>query len=321
MSAGTCCCLLRPQGPGRFGRSDCRNSHARGGGDEEHKNTENRASGPLSHIDAAANPWPRMAANRRKTSRGTVLGRFPCMLALPLMPARHFSETRALVEHQHFRVAVHGPERACTSPRTRDAREDEGEAPQKESTSSERPRSHREQRERYLWGTFGPPGLMDSAASSALQQWRDVPSEWGQSKAAYAKRFVSEYAESAIGDSTKYLIARLFDEDPSFRPCACTGLVPRLRHASVAPFRARKSDGRTGFSFARIAGVTASNVAASTWYPAPRGVSGVARHIAIDFAGKVGVDLLREFLIHRRAATPAAVTGCPRTLKALPSAG
>ena len=128
---------------------------------------------------------------------------------------------------------------------------------------------------------------MDSAASSALQQWRDVPREWGQSKAAYAKRFVSEYAESAIGDSTKYLIARLFDEDPSFRPCACTGLVPRLRHASVAPFRARKSDGRTGFSFARIAGVTASNAAASTWYPARRGVDGVARHIAVDFAAKL----------------------------------
>jgi hypothetical protein len=228
------------------------------------------------------------------------------MLALPLMllgtSARHWRwrSTRIFVSlFMVLSVRAQAQERA-------DAREDEGTAPQKEITSSERPRSHREQRERYLWGTFGPPGLMDSAASSGLQQWRDVPREWGQSKTAYAKRFVSEYAESAIGDSTKYLIARLFDEDPSFRPCACTGLAPRLRHASVAPFRARKSDGRTGFSFARIAGVTASNVAASTWYPAPRGVSGVARHIAIDFAGKVGVDLLREFVIHRRAAADSA---------------
>ena len=214
---------------------------------------------------------------------------------------RHFSETRALVEHQHFRIAVHGPERACTSPRTR--------------------RTHEKTRGRLLKRRARLPSRHDRTGNSESAicgepsgrrgSWtarHPAPCNSGamcrvsgdRARRLTPKRFVSEYAESAIGDSTKYLIARLFDEDPSFRPCACTGLVPRLRHASVAPFRARKSDGRTVFSFARIAGVTASNVAASTWYPAPRGVSGVARHIAIDFAGKVGVDLLREFLIHRR---------------------
>jgi hypothetical protein len=161
---------------------------------------------------------------------------------------------------------------------------------------------HRAMRDRYLWATFGPPGLIGDALSSGFQQWRDVPHEWGQSPAGYAKRFAAEYAESAVGDTTKYLVARVFDEDPSFRPCTCVGIWRRVRHASMAPFSARKfNSGRTVFSIARLSGIATGNlVAATTWYPEPQGARGVAKHVAVDVAGKIGVDLLREFLLHRR---------------------
>jgi hypothetical protein len=160
--------------------------------------------------------------------------------------------------------------------------------------------SPREQRDNYLWGTFGPPGLIGDALSSGFQQWRDVPREWGQSKTAYAKRFAAEYAESAIGDSTKYVIARLVNEDPSFRPCECTGLLPRLRHASLAPFRARKPGGRIVFSIATLGGLTAGGVvAASTGYQSPQGARGAVKYAAVNLAGNISADLLREFIIHR----------------------
>jgi len=165
---------------------------------------------------------------------------------------------------------------------------------------------HRQLRDRYLWATFGPPGLIGDALSSGFQQWRDVPREWRQTPSGYAKRFTAEFAQSAVGDTTKYLVARIFDEDPSFRPCQCVGTLRRLRHAALAPFTARRLDtGQAVFSLARVAGIAAGNVVAATaWYPTPQGAQGVATHVAVDVAGKISVDVLREFVLHRRAPNP-----------------
>jgi hypothetical protein len=145
--------------------------------------------------------------------------------------------------------------------------------------------------------------LVGDGLSSALQQWRDLPREWGQSPSGYVKRFAAEYAESAVGETTKYLVARVFDEDPSFRPCQCVGTWRRVRHASIAPFTAHKfGSGRTVFSIARVAGAAAGDIVAATvWYPAPQSPHAMAKHVAVDVAGKIGVDLLREFVFHRRA--------------------
>ena len=173
--------------------------------------------------------------------------------------------------------------------------------PEEEPVSS--PLSHREQRDNYLWGTFGPPELIGDALSSAFQQWRDTPYEWGRGTGGYAKRYVAGYAESAIGDTTQYLIARALDEDPSFWPCACTGVLQRLRHASAAPFRARKPDGRSVFSTARVAGLTVGEAVAEIWYPPPRGFRSTVKNAAVDVAGQIGVDLLREFVFHRRTVS------------------
>jgi hypothetical protein len=166
---------------------------------------------------------------------------------------------------------------------------------------SEYPVTHRQQRDHYLFGTFGPPGLIGAALTSGFLQWRDVPREWGKTREGYAKRFASEYAESSISGTTRYLFARGLDEDPSFRPCECTGLHHRLRHASLGPISARKPDGRIVFSMATVAGVATGEAVANTWYPGPHPVRRLAKHVAIDFAGQLGVDLLREFVLHRHS--------------------
>src|SRR3954465_6821055 len=72
---------------------------------------------------------------------------------------------------------------------------------------------HRVQRDKYLWGTFGPPGLMDAARGAGLGQMLNTPKEWGKTRDAYAKRFATEYAESAINATTKYVLVRMRDED------------------------------------------------------------------------------------------------------------
>lgn len=160
---------------------------------------------------------------------------------------------------------------------------------------------HREQRDHYLWSTFGPPGVMWASLSSGFQQLRDVPPEWGKGTTGFGKRLAAEYVGAAIGSTTRYAVSRMLDEDPSFRPCRCSGFFPRLRHVIVGPFLARKPDGRTVFSLSRLAGMAASDtVAATTWYPRPQGVGDVAKNVGVDVASAVGVDLLREFIVHHR---------------------
>jgi len=161
---------------------------------------------------------------------------------------------------------------------------------------------HRQQRDKYLWGTFGPPGILDSALSAGFEQWTNRPEAWGQTGRGYFKRLASEYSESAINASTKYALARFHDEDPSFRPCECAGFRRRALHAIVSPFIAYSFvDGRPQFSTARIAGtVTSHAISASVWKPTPTTVGTEAAHLGTDLLSTIAVDLLREFVFHHK---------------------
>ena len=161
---------------------------------------------------------------------------------------------------------------------------------------------HREQRDNYLWGTFGPPGILDAALGAALGQWLNTPDEWGQSKTAFAKRFSTEYTESAINGSTKYFVARIRDEDPSFHPCTCHGLHRRALHAILSPVLAyRYDDGRPQFSAARMTGTAVAGlISGSTWKPGGQTAGTAIAHVGFDLLSAAGVDLLREFLFHHR---------------------
>jgi hypothetical protein len=112
----------------------------------------------------------------------------------------------------------------------------------------------------------------------------------------YAHRWVSEYAESAIGDGAKYAVAHFFHQDPTFYPCACTGFGRRLHHAVDSPFMARLPDGTRVPSAASVAGFVAGHVvSASTWYQAPLGTRDGLKHAGLSLASKIAVDVFKEF--------------------------
>jgi hypothetical protein len=148
-----------------------------------------------------------------------------------------------------------------------------------------------------VWSALGPAGALHATLLIGFDPWRRSPPLWTADRAGYLQRWASDYAAAAIGSTTKYGVARLFHQDPSFTRCECSGLVPRLKHAVSSPFVARTRDGRRVFSAATLAGLTAENVIpASTWYPAPRGTHDGALHTAAGIVSKMGVDLLREFV-------------------------
>jgi hypothetical protein len=161
---------------------------------------------------------------------------------------------------------------------------------------------HRAQRDKYLWSTFGPPGVLDSVVGAGFAQWMDRPKEWEQTESGYMKRFASEYAETAINATTKYALARFRDEDPSFHPCGCSGFRRRALHAIVSPFVAYRFDnGQPQFSMARLAGTATGNVVSTAvWKPATTTFGSQAAHLGTDLVSAMGVNLLREFVFHHR---------------------
>lgn len=147
-----------------------------------------------------------------------------------------------------------------------------------------------------VWSTLGLDGALSATLASGLDQWRDSPPEWDLSATGYARRWASEYAESAIGDTAKYAVARIFHHDPSFTRCECSGFTKRLRHAVGSPFMARKRDGTRVLSTASLAGfLTGHVVSASTWYPAPLGTRDGLKHGAVSLVSKIVVDVFKKF--------------------------
>jgi hypothetical protein len=149
---------------------------------------------------------------------------------------------------------------------------------------------------KYVASTLGLEGAVHAAMTSAWAQVQHSPPEWGSGADGYAKRLASDYASSAIGDTTKYGVARLLHHDPSFTPCQCTGSGRRLRYALLAPFTARTPDGRRVVSPAFFAGAVAGRVVpAATWYPARHGaMSGLEQSVS-SLAAKMVIDVWKEF--------------------------
>ena len=151
---------------------------------------------------------------------------------------------------------------------------------------------------KYVWSTIGGDGILSATLSAAFDQVRSSPTEWGPrgSIPGYGKRWVSNYAESAIGDGTKYAVAHFFHQDPSFYRCQCTGFVRRLHHAADSPFMGRTRTGRRVLSAASLAGILAGPlVADATWYPAPLGTRDGLKHAGTSLLTKIGLDVAKEF--------------------------
>ena len=150
---------------------------------------------------------------------------------------------------------------------------------------------------KYVLSTLGANGALHATLASSLDQIRHSPEEWGTGADGYAKRWVSEFATSAVGNTTKYSVARVLHHDPSFARCKCTGVGPRLRHALIAPLMARTRDGREVLSPATVAGLAAENIIpAATWYPAPHGARDGAVNALSGFMVKAASDVIHEFV-------------------------
>ncbi|MFZ0283731.1 MAG: hypothetical protein WAL32_00745 [Terriglobales bacterium] len=121
----------------------------------------------------------------------------------------------------------------------------------------------------YLFDAFGPYPIVGAAIAAGINQADNAPPEWQQGAEGYGKRFGSNFGILAISTSTRYALAAAFREDTLYYRCECTGFFPRLGHALISTFSARRGDdGHRVFSFPDlVAPYAGTMVGVYAWYP------------------------------------------------------
>jgi hypothetical protein len=150
----------------------------------------------------------------------------------------------------------------------------------------------------YFWDVLGPYPLLGAAAAAGINQLDHTPPEWRQGFAGYTRRFGSDFGIAAVTTSTRYGLARAFGEDTIYYRCECKGLLPRLRHAVISTFSARRGeDGHRVVSFPAIVSPYAGTITAVyAWYPERYGAKDAFRMGNYSLLGYVGANVAREFL-------------------------
>lgn len=151
---------------------------------------------------------------------------------------------------------------------------------------------------RYAFDAFGPYAFAGTAVVAGLDQATNTPPEWKQGFGGYGYRFGSDFGIALVGTTARYGLAKALKEDTSYYHCECRGVFPRMRHAVLSTFTARRGEsGGRVFSFpalvAPYAGVT---TAVYGWYPNRYGVKDALRMGNYSLLESVGGNIALEFL-------------------------
>jgi hypothetical protein len=150
----------------------------------------------------------------------------------------------------------------------------------------------------YVFDAFGPFAIVSAALNAGIDQSNDAPPEWRQGAAGYSKRFASNFGVAAVTTTTRYGLAKAFREDAMYYRCGCKGAFPRLRHAVISTFTARRgADGHRALAVSALLAPYAGTVASTYgWYPGRFGAKDAFRMGNYNMLGGVVGNIGLEFL-------------------------
>ena len=149
----------------------------------------------------------------------------------------------------------------------------------------------------YFFDAFGPYPIVGAAIAAGINQADDAPPEWKQGAAGYGKRSASNFAIAGVSTTTRYALAKAFGEDTLYYRCECKGAIPRLSHAVISTFTARRGDdGHRVFSFpALVVPYAGTMTAVYAWYPGRYGAKDAFRMGNYSILGYIGGNIALEF--------------------------
>lgn len=170
-------------------------------------------------------------------------------------------------------------------------------APSQPDLTYTRP-THATKLRNYAFDTFGPYPIVGAGIAAGINQADNTPPEWKQGAEGYGKRFASDFGIAAVTTTTRYVLAQAFREDTLYYRCECKGMFPRLRHAVISTFIARRGEGgRRVFSFsALVAPYAGTMTAVYAWYPGRYDAKDAFRMGNYSLLAYAGGNVALEFL-------------------------
>jgi hypothetical protein len=142
-----------------------------------------------------------------------------------------------------------------------------------------------------------PVTLFSSAFGAGIEQWRNVPPEWGQGSEAYAIRFASAEGFTAAHNAVALGFDIAFHLDPRYRRLPQAGFRQRLWNAVSQTVIANKDSGGKTINVSEIAGNFSAGFISNTWEPAGYNSTGDAlTRGALGLAYNAAKNIFREFL-------------------------
>ena len=150
----------------------------------------------------------------------------------------------------------------------------------------------------YFFDAFGPYPMVGAGFAAGVNQAYNTPPERKQGAEAYGKRFGSNFGIAGITTTTRYALSEAFREDTLYYRCDCTGALPRLKHAVISTFTARRGvDGHRVFSIPNLVAPYAGTMTAVYgWYPGRYDYKDAFRMGNYSILGYVGQNIALEFL-------------------------
>jgi hypothetical protein len=150
----------------------------------------------------------------------------------------------------------------------------------------------------YAFDAFGPYPIAGAALAAGINQLSNSPPEWNQGVKGYSKRFGSDLGIAMVGTTTRFGLAEAFKQDSLYYRCECRGVFPRMSHAVISTFTARRGeDGHRVFSFpALVAPYAGSMTAVYGWYPNRYGAKDAFRMGNYSMLAYVGENISLEFI-------------------------
>jgi hypothetical protein len=150
-------------------------------------------------------------------------------------------------------------------------------------------------------GTFDPVALIGVGLAAGIEQANNSYAGYGQGAEGYSKRYAAKFVDGRSSDFlTHAVFPSLFHQDPRYYYQGSGTVKSRLVHAVSSAFVTRSDSGHTVPNYSYLLGNMCAGALSNLYYPqANRGAHLVFTDTAIGLAGRLGTNLVREFLSKR----------------------
>jgi Carboxypeptidase regulatory-like domain len=154
--------------------------------------------------------------------------------------------------------------------------------------------------------TFDPVAMLGVGVAAGIEQANNSFAGYGQGAAGYSKRFAAKFVDGRSSDYlTHAVFPALLHQDPRYYYQGSGSVKSRLVHSINSAFVARSDSGRTMPNYSYLLGDLSSGALSNLYYPkANRGAGLVFTNAAVGLAGRIGLNIVREFF--SKPVTPNA---------------